>query len=152
MGATIIDVCNNWRKIMDLPQKIPVFVYETRFEIIRYNTEGQLRKGKKSDGNNIAPDYRNKVYAELKAQSNPLAVFGTPDLFLTGGFYSNFYISVDTQNYEIDSRDSKTDKLLQRYGENIFGLTQPHKDEYATKFIYPKIKDYIERKTGLFMQ
>jgi len=148
---TILDVQSNWKRILPLPQQIPIFVYETRFEIIRYN-HSQLQRGTRSDGQNIAPNYRNRTYAELKAEQNPLPGFLTPDLKLTGGFYSNFFIAVDTEYYEIDSRDPKTDKLLKKYGENIFGLTQPNKDEYATKSIYPKIKDYIETRTGLVMQ
>jgi len=150
--ATILDVHDNWKRILKLPDQIPVFVYQTRFEIVRYNTEEQLAKGIRSDGQNIAPSYRDREYAEGKFEANSLPGFGTPDLKLTGSFYKGFYVAVDTEIYEIDSRDSKTDKLLKKYGENIFGLTQPNKEQYATKSIYPKIKDYIESRTGLVMQ
>lgn len=41
----------------------------------------------------------------------------------TGAFHKRFFLSLDNQSFEIDSTDPKRDKLVDKYGDDIFGLT-----------------------------
>lgn len=51
-------------------------------------------------------------------------------LFDTGDFYSSLYLVKKEKRLEIDSNDSdqtKVNKLLDVYGENIFGVSEENK-------------------------
>jgi hypothetical protein len=41
----------------------------------------------------------------------------------TGSFHKRFFLSVDNQGFEIDSTDPKRDELVEKYQDDIFGLT-----------------------------
>ena len=94
-------------------------------EIIRGRTEeilnmnrAQMQAGIKPDGEQIG-EYQSEKYAELKGHSYV-------DLFLTGDMYYSMFVDVDSQRILIGSEDSKTENLLERYGD-FFGLTSENK-------------------------
>jgi hypothetical protein len=51
----------------------------------------------------------------------------------TGSFHKKFYIEVDNQGFKLDSADPKRDKLVDKYGEDIFGLTPNNKSILAQR-------------------
>jgi len=108
---------------------------------------GQLLQGLTPKGTKLKPDYRLIRYATAKNGANPLPGFGTPDLKLTGKFHSNFYLTA--QNGEIDffSSDTKTSKLIEKYGkDNIFGLTVQNNEILNYKIIAPKLIQWVLSK------
>jgi len=113
--------------------------------IVELNTEGQLKFGILSDGD-ILPNY-SEVSQDL---------FGKEDipiqLFDTGAFWKSFDVfNVTNTEFFIDADDEKTDEngdttyLFERYGEDVAGLT-PKSIELLTKFVIPKIQQYVIAK------
>ncbi len=142
--TTIAGMLRNVQSL-DLRVQMPVLVQQTSFEIVRLN-QSQLFSGIDSTGQKISKKYNNVAYAVKKEQQNPLPGFLTPDLNLTGAFYSGFGVVVENNDYKIDSSDEKGQKLIVAYGEDIFGLTDKNKSEYSTGVLFSAIKDYIRSK------
>ena len=86
----------------------------------------QQSKGLGSDGkpfinkNTGKPTY-SKGYAKKKGKTSPI------DLQDTGDFKRNEFLDVRGTTFIIDSADTKTEKLLQQFGGNIFGLNEETK-------------------------
>ena len=96
----------------------------------------QLTQGKDATGEDIAPSYYSDAYAEMKQELNSQPDFGTPDLRLTGDFHNGFYLDHDT--LQVTSSDAKTPSLIEKYGKNIFGLSEktirPYRHIFNPKF------------------
>lgn len=82
--------------------------------------KSQMLKGINADGVKIGT-YRSTFYKQLKQEMNPSAG-GFVDLKLTGAFHNAIKLDVNTTEYSFTSTDSKTEQLLSKYGEAIFGL------------------------------
>lgn len=114
----------------------------------------QLLNGRDSLGEKLK-EYVDDQYAELKQRMNPLPGYGTPDLKLTGDFHRGFYLdisSIDDGNFELGSTDEKTQELVDKYNESIFGLDK----ENSELFWFEKVVDSFAQKVldqmGLIMQ
>ncbi|GGG97315.1 hypothetical protein [Pedobacter zeae] len=81
-------------------------------EIADLNTE-QMNKGIKGDGTEIG-EYANIAY---KGRLKPV------DLYDTGSFHEKVYVELYDNAMEMNSKDSKTEKLIKKYGEGILDLT-----------------------------
>lgn len=82
----------------------------------------QLREGLTSEGNPIVPDYSEGYSYFKEQQSTYKAPPGTPDLFLTGSFQEKMFL-VLRNGVSFSSSDSKVANLVNKYGNNIFGIT-----------------------------
>lgn len=108
---------------------------------------GQLLQGLTPQGTKLKPDYRNERYKRAKNRANPLPGFGTPDLKLTGKFHSNFYLTAQNGELEFFSSDTKTSKLIDKYGkDNIFGLTVQNNEVLNYEIIKPKLIAWVLSK------
>lgn len=56
----------------------------------------------------------------------------------TGAFYNGFRVDANKDNFNITSDDSKTQTLLDRWG-NIFGLTDENRSKITWSDIYPQL-------------
>ena len=92
--------------------------------------EGEGQKGK-------IGKYRSKSYAARKFLINQKAGEGNVDLKLTGGFYNEIFVDVRNTSVVTDSADEKTGKLVEKYGENIFGLNKVNKAGYSKNVLGP---------------
>jgi len=108
----------------------------------------QMLEGKNRKGARIGR-YRNPAYARMKEVMNPLPGFGVPDLRLTGEFYKQVYVDVRDNTVIIDSTDEKTQSLVNKYGEEIFGLNENTKAEFIRKDLRPVFMQKISEATGL---
>lgn len=65
----------------------------------------------------------------------------------TRDFKDSFYVDIDESGFELLARDSKSDKLLSKYGSGVMGLTEENLEELMQVYIKPefiqRIKDYI---------
>jgi hypothetical protein len=86
-------------------------------EISDLNTE-QMNKGIKGDGSEIG-QYANIGY---KGRLKPV------DLYDTGSFHDKVYVELYDDVFEMNSRDVKTEKLIERWGEKILDLTTENKN------------------------
>lgn len=108
-------------------------------QIIDANTL-QLMEGKDSKGQPLE-HYRSKHYADFKLHLNPL---GVTDLNLTGKFHKSFFIRVDKFPITIWAKDSKVNKLVGRYGEDIFGVEDNRLEVLKEQGINQDIRKYYE--------
>lgn len=73
----------------------------------------------------------------------------TWDLYETGAFQSAMYIQDLGEYFEIDSKDEKTDMLVERLGEDIFGLSKSNTEllvEYLRPILAKRIKEHLKIK------
>ena len=98
----------------------------------------QLFKGEDSEGKSLGR-YRSKAYAAFKLLLNPL---GVVDLFVTGRFYSKFFLKRNKFPIQIDSTDSKRDELVQKYTDKIFNLNEESKAILVKDWVKREYIDY----------
>lgn len=96
----------------------------------------QMLHGERSDGKKIGK-YRNKKYAQKKYAQNSLAGFGYIDLRLTGDFQGDILADVRNKSVVFTSADEKTSKLIEDFGEKIFGLNEPYRKKFSAKELKP---------------
>lgn len=112
-------------------------------KIVQLNKDQLYEQGEDSKHGKLAA-YRSLYYADMKA--NLRGGQELTDLFLTGDFQDGFYLYFDGDNYGITSNDFKTSKLIEKYGEFIFGLTDENR---ATVYfmiqpiLQPVVMDYL---------
>lgn len=108
----------------------------------------QMITGYNSLGKRIGK-YRNKVYAQKKYTQNPFAGYGNVDLRLTEAFQRDIFIDVRDMGVVIDSGDEKTEKLIEKYGREIFGLNKKSATEYSQLYLKKEfirqVRDYLKR-------
>jgi hypothetical protein len=90
--------------------------------IVKLN-QSQLHLGRTMKDDNIEPKYSEKYLKRKMRMSSYIAESGTPDLYVTGEFYSEMDVVVENGQYEIVSFDRKSEWLVPKYRE-IFGLSE----------------------------
>ena len=88
--------------------------------IVDLNTS-QLSEGKTSKGNPITPEYFSSFYAKYKKSIGAKPAEGTPDLKVSGDFYSGFFVKKERGWLELHSSDWKEGLLTAKYAD-IMGL------------------------------
>lgn len=126
----------------DLDREALRVIAEVQDIIVKYNKD-QLFEGLNAKGQKLSPKYSRVRYARAKNSMNPLPGMGTPDLKVTGKFYSGFYLTAKNGKFDFFSSDEKAEKLEAKYGEDIFGLTKPNEDKVNFDEIYPKLLEWI---------
>lgn len=104
-------------------------------QLIDYNL-AQLQAGKRADDSDIEPEYSPFTVSMKKALGMP---YDRVTLYQEGDFYGGFFAEFDGWPIVIDSKDVKTPKLDEKYGPNLFGLT----DESTRQFV-AEIKEPIQ--------
>jgi len=64
----------------------------------------------------------------------------------TGAFHKSFEVVVGPVDFYITATDYKTDMLIEKYGEKIFGLIPQNKTELAQKYLYPAVMTEINKE------
>ena len=139
-------------KSVDARKAVPDIVQQTSYEIEALNKTQLFNYGVSSDGLKLVPSYSSIAYAREKNYANPRPGFGVPDLFITGSFFKDFYVKTTKNTFQVDSVNSKSSKLKEKYGDQIFGLTKDNIKVYATGVFYAEFKKYITLKTGLIFR
>ncbi len=116
--------------------------------LITDRQKGQMLEGVNSKGARIGR-YRSGAYAQMKAAMNPIPGFGVPDLLLTGQFYKSIFTEVRGDKVLTDATDEKTQSLVNKYGEEIFGLNKATKSELIKGDLRPVFMKNIRKATGL---
>ena len=107
-------------------------VLDNEATILDLNTS-QLEQGMDALGNFLT-EYMSDAYAEFKQHLNSQPPLFVPDLKLEGNFHDGFILKWEGKEVGITSTDHKTDKLIKKYGSDIFGLTDESMSE---------LKDYM---------
>lgn len=61
----------------------------------------------------------------------------------TGDFYEGFFVDVKKDIWQVESEDSKRDKLVERYGKDIFGNTEKDETIINKQYILPDLLEHI---------
>jgi hypothetical protein len=134
---------------LDLRAQVPVIIELTSEQIILLNQAQLYQESKDSFGNSLG-GYYFQWYEDLKKEMNP-GLGGLVDLYLTGAFYSGFFVRVENDVFIIGSNDSKSGDLESKYGQAIFGLTDESKAKYTVEAFFSALKNYIEEVSGFAM-
>lgn len=107
--------------------------------VIDLNTEDQLfERGIDSNDESLGRYSPTTIFLK-KLEGQPTDRVTLKD---TGSFYEGWFIRVERDRVIFSSRDSKTNELVDRYGADIFGLTEENLEDFAINYILPKL---IER-------
>jgi hypothetical protein len=134
----------NAMNVQHIAQTIFVATEESLEEIQR----SQMEHGLNADGEPIG-QYKQEWYADRKNMMNPLAGYGQVDLKHTGRFYDNITVAIINDELIIESTDGKNEALIEKYGENIFGINEDFKQRYIDEDLRPEFKKEIQKATGL---
>jgi hypothetical protein len=125
-------------------------VADSKPELISKNKEQLMDEGVNRLGAKLRR-YQSNSYAARKHKLNPFPGFGNPDLYRTGAFQGGFKLKLIGSNaFEIYSTDSKAKMLSDKYGGDIYGLTEESKIEYRKEGMRPRV--VIEVKKVLKVQ
>jgi len=61
-----------------------------------------------------------------------------------GDFHGSFFVKFGKDGLAIDATDSKRDKLVRKYGKQIFGLTPESKTYVSNEILKPELLDEIK--------
>lgn len=100
----------------------------------------QLEKGIKSD-RSYMKEYSYRTIKQRQLEGNPVKG-ELIALYDTGNFWKGFWAIATDGKLELLSSDSKTNELISRYGENIFGLTESNFEILGEK-IMPQLKQKV---------
>ena len=136
-----------------LTEKFTSYFDENR-EVVEDEIVMQLRRGQMPDGSKIEPAYDNvySTYAWMKRNDTRFSRYDlaerpyyTPNLGLTGNFYSGITVVIEADAVSFTSTDSKWehnigdhDPLRTRYGD-VLGLSA----EYVDTTVKPAVKEAI---------
>lgn len=147
--ATVIDLLNSLKQF-DLKSAITQSIEETEDAYIELNTQKQLFKGEDSTGSQIQPLYRSSSYAKMKNQMNSAPGYGVPDLKLTGSFYQNMKVRVESDTLILDSDVEYAQNLEKKYdADKIYGLTEDNQEQYNEGPFFNALEQKITEQTGL---
>ncbi len=92
--------------------------------IVKMNTEDQLyNEGIDKYGVKLK-DYRPRTKQIKQFEKSPAQPVDRTTLRDTGDFHKSYFLKLFSDSFQIESDDEKRDKLFQKYGSGIFGLTQ----------------------------
>lgn len=110
-----------------LPDVVLESVKDNEGQIIELNTDEQLfLQGIDSEGQAITPGYTPFTVSIKRGKGQPTDHVTLRD---TGDFHRSFKISYGTDAFAIYADDPKAQKLENKYGAEIFGLTDENVDE-----------------------
>ena len=108
-------------KKFDLEKELLRVVKDNERVIIDLNTEDQLfQKGIDSKGNVLPGPYAPFTIEIKRAKGQPTDRITLKD---EGDFHGSFFVDAGSFPIRIDASDSKRNKLVAEWGEDIFGLT-----------------------------
>lgn len=123
-----------------LPNLVREVIQESEQEIIDLN-QVQLFSGENADGSDIEPEYTSLTKRIKRVKGQP---FDRVTLRDTGSFYGKMKVKTAGEILEIDSTDPKRNKLVQKYGEEIFGLTDENKSDLSEFILKPRLEEKIK--------
>tara|TARA_R110002153_G_scaffold162901_6_gene315460 strand:+ start:290 stop:652 length:363 start_codon:yes stop_codon:yes gene_type:complete len=111
--------------------------------IVNYNTDKQLEdRGVGFDNKKLKPKYKRTTVSIKKRKGQPSDRVTLKD---TGAFHKSFTLKAFSEFFTITATNNKTDKLVEKYGEKIFGLTIPNKNRVA-RDLRPKLIQKLKRR------
>jgi len=95
--------------------------------------------GKNGIGNSLR-EYKPQTKISKKARGQK---YDVTTLFDKGDFYSKMFVFSKDAVMQISSTDWKRDKLVKKYGGNIFQLLPEEQEKVVVEYLEPKLKSII---------
>jgi len=117
---------------LNIPALAAESMQETKQVFMQWQQE-QLNAGKKKGGGQIKPFYKPATITIKKKKGQPTDRVTLRD---TGFFYDSIFLVVHKGNetFNVVSSDTKAPRLLDKYGDSIFGLGGVFKIGYIQDF------------------
>jgi hypothetical protein len=128
----------------DLMTEVKDVIVETGEELADFNRK-QLDSGIRSTGSEIKPAYAPLTILLKDQKGQPTDRVTLKD---TGDFYQGITVDVNSETFDLTSTDDKTEDLVKKYGNRIFGLTNESRGEYVAFSFFPALKDRITNRLG----
>ncbi len=123
-------------------QYLEKIIREKQGVIIDMNTTQLKEHG--IDANGAALDEYTPFTISIKQSKGQVTSHTT--LYDEGDFQGAFYIQFLSDGFKLWSSDGKTKKLGEKYGYQIFGLTDDNLQEVRLSYILPEILNIIKLK------
>lgn len=117
-------------------------VEENEHVIIDMNTENLFegRNAKNRTLESIGGPYAPKTIEFKKLKGQPYDRVTLKD---TGDFYEGFFVKPLKRGWQLGSKDAKTNKLKEDWGEDIFGNTDADEQEINKEYILPELLEHV---------
>lgn len=102
----------------------------------------QLKEGLRADGSDITPEYSPFTVEEKKIKGQP---FDRVTLKDSGDFWEGIKIKAAGNELTYDATDPKSDKLQEKYGEDILGLSDENKTEFIQAYLADEMQEKIRK-------
>lgn len=133
------DMFNNIRRIVD----------QYDYILIDMNVQDQLyERGIDRNGKALSDEHPYKpMTIEFKmAKRQP---YDRVTLRDEGDFHSSFKIDARHNDFEIYATDIKTLMLAEKYGDEIFGLTNENLNEFIREYLYPELREQLIKSLSI---
>ena len=131
-------------KRFNLQATLDSILREFESVIIDLNTENQLfERGIDANGEALPMPYAPFTVDYKQAVGQPTDRITLRD---TGEFHSGFFVRYKNKEFSLWSSDGKTEELIDRWGEDIFGLTEESLNELIWGYIYPELMRIITKE------
>lgn len=136
-------------RLKQLPELLTVatgqIVDQNRAFLEDANT-AQLAAGLDSEGQDIGPEYAPLTVAIKKEKGQPTDRVTLRD---EGDFYSSVVLNLDRDRFELVATDPKTPALVEKYGEEILGITEENLEEFRDDYVRPELELKTRELLGL---
>ena len=133
------DMFNNIRRIVD----------QYDYILIDMNVQDQLyERGIDRNGKALSDEhpYRPMTIEFKMAKRQP---YDRVTLRDEGDFHSSFKIDARHNDFEIYATDIKTLMLAEKYGSEIFGLTNENLNEFICEYLYPELREQLIKSLSI---
>lgn len=101
---------------------------------------GQMMAGKNADGSTIFPEYTERTKRIKQAKGQPSDRVTLRD---EGDFHQGMIMEADNFPVMLTSQDDKTGMLVEKYGNEIFGLNKKNLRTVAREDVLPRLQNYL---------
>lgn len=121
-------------------------VREYEAYILKLNTEEQLyRQGINANSENI-DDYSPYTPFTISLKKKKGQPFDRVTLRDTGDFHESFFLDIDSKSFFFDATDEKAKELAEKYGEDIFGLTEDSISILQKEILIPELRKRLAKE------
>ena len=118
---------------------------EAEDTIIDMNISQLYDSGERRDGKRITPEYAPETVAIKKKKGQPTNRVTLRDTF---EWQASFWVQYYPDGFEIKASDWKTERLTQKYGDEILGLQDEMVKYLCETFYLPRLRTELRKILG----
>lgn len=141
----ILDEHIKYYKSFNINELVNFAVKKVEGKISLYNKEQLYDKGIKNDNTPVIPEYTPLTIKLKKAKGQRTDHVTLKD---TGAFYNSIFVVYSPNSFKLYARNNKTQKLVKKYGDDIFGITETNINKMNMYDVLPIVIDKINKDFG----